>query len=154
MSVVTEAKLGTSIALAIALLGVTGCSPVVATYPKCPVPVLISRVNRVHATGHVKTYSAGTEQVLAGSSEQFAQASSSTTRSGNVQTTTTTSEHRLSGPPQLTNEVLQLVPNYVDATDADIELEQIWTGNYAMFILTYAMNEEWADPKGRKVYAK
>jgi hypothetical protein len=131
----------------VALGCLAGCNPVVAGYPKTPVPVLLSRVNRVGAKDPAPTTEAGTEQVVRATAEIYVATSS--TRAGNVTITRTVS--RYSGPEDLTIEALQMVPNGADASKADIQLEGVWTGNFAM---AWSLNQEWATPLGRKVYQR
>jgi hypothetical protein len=116
-----------------AVLGsLAGCQPVVASYPKTPVPVLLSRVNRVHVKAPVETSNAGTEQVLTAKSEIYVATSSTSMQSGPVVITTTTTTSRYSGPSDLTTDALELVPNGADANKADIQVEGVDTGNFAV----------------------
>ncbi len=142
---VLRASLGTLLfALCLA-----GCNPVVAAYPKTPVPVLISRVNRVHAKEPAATKEAGTEQVLRATAEIYVATHSTTTYAGAVATTTTWTESRYSGPTDLAVEALDLVPNGADASKADLQLDGVDTGNFAVL---WSLNHEWVTPQGRKVY--
>jgi hypothetical protein len=135
-------------------LALAGCAPVVATYPHCPVPVLISKVNRARVKTPVPTRKAGTEDVLRASSGIRIVVASSSSRSGGVTTTTTTSSRSSSGPMNLTLEALALSPNKADVDAAEIALDGVWTGDF-LFIFPGAMwFELWADPKGRKVLVK
>jgi hypothetical protein len=131
--------------------GVAGCSPVVASYPKTPVPVLLSRVNRIGVKQPVPTREAGTQQFLRAKAEIYELHTSSTMQAGAVTITTYHNEYRFSGPTQLATEAIELVPNGADAAKADIQLDGIDTGNFA---ITYSLNSEWATPVGRKVYQR
>jgi hypothetical protein len=129
------------------LAAASGCDPVVASYPKTPVPVLLSRVNRVRVKDPAPTHEAGTQQVLKAKAEIYEAHSSSTGMNGAV--TFRYDEYRYSGPTELATEAIKLVPNGSDASKADIQLDGIDTGNFA---ITWTLNSEWATPQGRKVY--
>jgi hypothetical protein len=131
-----------------------GCQPAIVTYPHCPVPVLISKVNRVGVRTPSPVRITGLEDILHASSGYVAQASSSTTTTGNVRTTTTQSSYVSAGPMTLTLEALQLVPNKNDVEATDIMLDGVWTGNFFFNGLTGFYNQVWGDPKGRKVWVR
>lgn len=131
-----------------------GCEAAVATYPHCPVPVLISDVNRVGVKTPVPVRKTGRYDVLNASSGVLAEGTSSTTTSGNTQTTTTTGHRESAGPPALTFEVLGMLPNQAEMDVSDIALSELWVGNYMVVLPGYFLNSVWIDPKGRKVWRK
>lgn len=131
-----------------------GCTPALATYPKCEVPVLLSKVNRIGVAAPAPVRDTGTADILSASAGHFMSASQSTTQSGNVQTTTTTSVHRAAGSMSLTLEVHDRVPNAADVKDSDIQLDGVWTGDFLLYMVTYIQEETWVDPKGRKVWVR
>jgi hypothetical protein len=137
----------------LSLLG-TGCEAAVATYPHCPVPVLISEVNRVGVKTPAPTIKTGVYDVLKASSGILAEGTSSTSSSGGVTTTTTTGYRESAGPPTLTLEALTLSPSKADADVSDLALDGVWTGTFMVVLPGYFVNQIWVDPKGRKVWVK
>jgi hypothetical protein len=134
----------------VVLATLAGCNmePVVASYPKTPVPVLLSRVNRVAVKDPVPTREAGTQQVLRAKAQIYEAHSSSTGMHGAV--TFRYDEYRYSGPTELATEAIELVPNGADASKADIQLDALDTGNFLLG--DWTINSKWATPVGRKVY--
>ena len=132
----------------------TGCASVVASYPKCETPVLLSKVNRVGVAKPAPVRETGTEDVLSGGVEFFVSVSRSSETHGNTTTTKTTTEARLAGAMSLTAEVLGEVPTAADLADTDIQLDGVSTGDFLLLSSGYAQNHIWADPKGRKVWVR
>jgi hypothetical protein len=114
------------------------------------VPVLLSRVNRIGVREATPTRKTGSEDVLRASARNRVYAASST--SGNTQYTE--SESLRAGPDSLTIEVLRLTPNKSDAAVTDIALDGVWTGVFLENAVVGFLTEEWAEPKGRKVWTK
>src|SRR5581483_5148746 len=95
-------------------LGAVGCAPVTATYPHCPVPVLLSKVNRVAQSTPAATKPTGLYDVITASAENYA--------SGSSDTRSSSSESRSTGPMTLTVEALALIPNRNDVEASEIQL--------------------------------
>jgi hypothetical protein len=78
-------------------------------------------------------------------SMDFASASSSTTQSGNVQTTTTVSEHRRSSPTQGDWDVLMATTGDASRT---VETTKIRCGGYNFYLLFGIVAESWCEASG------
>ncbi len=117
-----------------------GCTPsVTTTYSHCPVPVMLSSVDRVGGQRSA-TRDTGTRDVLSESSS-FAESSS---QSGNGGWT------EMSGPMMLTQEVLELTPNQADVAASNIVLSGVSVGTF----MGIGYIKIWGAPEGRKVWVK
>jgi hypothetical protein len=118
------------------------CSPsVVVTYSHCPVPVMLSTVDRVGGQ-RSQTRETGTRDVLS-SSASFTQ---TTQQNGQFQYVYT----ETNGPMALTREVLHLTPNRTDVEASNVELAGVTAGTF-MFP---GYVKIWGSPEGRKVWVK
>ncbi|HSQ64657.1 MAG TPA: hypothetical protein VLM85_15645 [Polyangiaceae bacterium] len=120
-----------------------GCAqPATITYAHCPVPVMLSPVDRVGATAPVAGRETGKADVLHASTGF----SESTQSNGQFSTTFT----EITGPMALTVEVLKLVPNRNDVEASDILLDGVFTGTF----IGGGLVKVWGDPRGRKVWIR
>ena len=131
---------------AVVIAGVVACSPSVSvTYSHCPVPVMLSAVDRVGGQRSALRET-GSRDVLE-ESASFTQVTSSS-RAGNVTYTQTSTT--ISGPMGLTLEALRLVPNRADVDVSNIQLDGVSAGTF-MFP---GYIKIWGQPEGRKVWVK
>lgn len=129
--------------IATAAASLLGCAqPAIVTYAHCPVPVLLSPVDRVGAKAPVAGRETGKADVLHASTG-FSQSTQS-----NGQWSYTYTE--ISGPMALTVEVLKLVPNRNDVEASDILLDGVFTGTF----IGGGWVKVWGDPRGRKVWIR
>ena len=112
----------------------TGCAPVVATYPMCPVPVLLSRVDRVRRSTP--------SEVAAGTPRQTL-AAEAATYEGKHST-------RTSEPEVLTVEVLE-GPEPLRTQAAEVRLDGVGAGVFVAYLLFGAEDDAWITPRGEKV---
>ncbi|HVY48514.1 MAG TPA: hypothetical protein VHB21_21645 [Minicystis sp.] len=126
-------------ALALSALAL-GCAGNVATgtYDRCPVPVLLSRVDRVRAATPSPVKPTGSEDRLR------AQAGISRTSSSNGYDSTAV------GSRALTVEVLKMIPTAEDAADSDIRLQGVRAGA----TMSWASFDLWVAPDGEKVWVR
>jgi hypothetical protein len=121
---------------------VVGCSPsVTVTYSHCPVPVMLSTVDRVGGQASTPRET-GRRDVLRAESS-FAQTQQ---QSGNFTYVSTT----ISGPMSLTLDALKLVPNQADVDASNIQVDGVSAGSFVMPGYT----KIWGEPQGRKVWVK
>lgn len=139
-----------SASLGLMACAATGCGMAVATYPNCPLPVLISRVNRVGVKQPMPGRSTGTEDILRATSGVHVSAASETV----ANTTYTQAQSQSSGPFAFTGEALSLSPNKADADVTDLAIDGLHIGTFFFFAIAGLDNEVWAEPKGRKVWIK
>jgi hypothetical protein len=138
----------------------SGCQPAVATYPHCPVPVLLSRINRVGVHEAATTRETGDQDVLKARSGNVSGASgyavyTRDTAGNETLETHSSSGSSTAGPTTLTLEALGLVPNKADVDVSDIVLDRIETDTFLIVIFPAGwVQRAWADPKGRKVWVK
>ena len=126
-----------------ALVVTTGsCSvpPSVATFPRCPVPVLLSRVNRIGHSTPVPTRPTGTTDhfhlyaLSMESSESYTEnlyvGTAESTETGEQYDIYATFQHSSSAssqnnPTDLTKAVARIVPNRTDAMASDIVIDEL-----------------------------
>jgi len=127
---------------AVCALVSTGCSvpPSVATFPRCPVPVLLSRVNRIgHATpvptrptgssDHFHLYALSMESsesyredVYLGTAESTATGEQLDVYASFLHESAASSQN---DPKELTKAVARIVPNRTDARASDIVIDEL-----------------------------
>ncbi len=128
--------------LVVLLAPALGCSPsVTVTYSHCPVPVMLSPVDRVGGQRSAPRET-GRRDVLTAS----ASFSQSQQQSGNFVFVSTS----ISGPMALTLDALRLVANQVDVDASDILVDGVSAGAFVMPGYT----KIWGEPEGRKVWVK
>jgi hypothetical protein len=124
--------------MGLVLMPALACTPsVTTTYSHCPVPVMLSPVDRVGGQRSA-TRDTGARDVLSESSS-FAESNS---QSG--------SWTEMKGPMTLTQEVLELTPNQADVDASNIVLSGVSVGTF----MGIGYVKIWGAPEGRKVWVK